>query len=460
MRYPCFSYQAAVIQKSSFNPHAYSKYGAVGIWQFTRATGKRYLKIGRDVDERRDPILSTRAAAKLLRTNYRALGSWPLAIMAYNRGLAGIRRAVQKLKTKDAVTIIRNYSSRRFGFASKNFYPEFLAAVRIAQNTASYFGTIQIESPWRFKTVKFPHPYPVDSVLTVYNVTIGDLKSMNPALRPPIFKEKRMIPKGYHLRIPQPRDILADSDALELRTNRQGFGLGIFTSIVQTLKAWAGDLFPSTPHRESHSYETEYAIKHSSEREEEIIPDPGDSHNEQEKNWTERMSPMRDQNIDGFNDLLQANMASLEVERMTVVVLPGETLGHYADWLNIPTQSLRRLNGLRFGQSIHVGQRLLLNFWNVSPTAFEMKRLDFHRQIVLDFYQKYRINHSRRHTVRYGETYWTMAKQRFKIPLWLLMIANGVKDPNRAVPGETVIVPVVERLNLASDDPVETENQQ
>jgi len=369
--------------ESSFNPHAYSKYGAVGIWQFTRATGKRYLKIGKDVDERRDPILSTGAAAKLLRTNYRSLGSWPLAIMAYNRGLGGIRRAVQKLRTKDAGTIIRNYSSRRFGFASKNFYPEFLAAVRIAQNAAGYFGTIQVESPLRLKTVKLPIHYPLDSVLTAYNVTIEDLKSLNPALRPSIFKEKKMIPKGYHLRLPQPRDIFADSEALEVRTNRQGFGLGALATIAQTLKAWAGVLFPSTPNRESYSDETEYAITLLSESGGEVLPNPGDSNSEQEKIWAERMSPMRDQNIDGINDLLTANMSSMEVEGMNVVVLPGETLGHYADWLNIPTQSLRRLNGLRFGQSIRVGQRLLLNFWNVTPTTFEMRRLAFHRQILM-----------------------------------------------------------------------------
>ena len=135
--------------------------------------------------------------------------------------------------------------------------------------------------------------------------------------------------------------------------------------------------------RESYSDETEYAITLLSESGGEVLPNPGDSNSEQEKIWAERMSPMRDQNIDGINDLLTANMSSMEVEGMNVVVLPGETLGHYADWLNIPTQSLRRLNGLRFGQSIRVGQRLLLNFWNVTPTTFEMRRLAFHRQILM-----------------------------------------------------------------------------
>ena len=83
--------------ESSFNYKAYSSAGAAGIWQFTRGTGKQYLKISYEVDERLDPILSTEAAAKLLKRNYEVLGSWPLAITAYNHGAYGMKRAVKKL---------------------------------------------------------------------------------------------------------------------------------------------------------------------------------------------------------------------------------------------------------------------------------------------------------------------------------------------------------------------------
>ncbi|MFO7889743.1 MAG: lytic transglycosylase domain-containing protein [bacterium] len=117
--------------ESSFNPRAESKYGAVGIWQFTRATGQMYLTINNHVDERRDPYLSSRAAAKLLKHNYQILGNWPLAVTAYNHGLNGVKKAVEKSGSKDIDKIIKKYSSRIFGFASKNFYAEFMAVLYI-----------------------------------------------------------------------------------------------------------------------------------------------------------------------------------------------------------------------------------------------------------------------------------------------------------------------------------------
>ena len=79
--------------ESSFQVNAYSSAGAAGIWQFTRGTGRLFMNIGYDVDERRDPILSTIAAAKLLKLNFKALQSWPLAITAYNHGTQGMKNA-------------------------------------------------------------------------------------------------------------------------------------------------------------------------------------------------------------------------------------------------------------------------------------------------------------------------------------------------------------------------------
>lgn len=124
--------------ESSFNPYAYSKSGAAGIWQFTRSTGRHYLKINRHVDQRRDPIISTRAAAKLLKKNYEALGSWPLAITAYNYGTAGMLRAVEA--SGSYVNIFKHYREGYFKFASRNFYSEFLAAKNIAERFLRQYG--------------------------------------------------------------------------------------------------------------------------------------------------------------------------------------------------------------------------------------------------------------------------------------------------------------------------------
>lgn len=119
--------------ESAFEDRAVSRAGAVGIWQFTRETARRFLRIGRGVDERRDPIRSADAAARLLREHYEVLGSWPLAITAYNHGRSGVHQAVATVGSADLGEIVRRYQGPRFGFASKNFYAEFLAALEVAR---------------------------------------------------------------------------------------------------------------------------------------------------------------------------------------------------------------------------------------------------------------------------------------------------------------------------------------
>jgi hypothetical protein len=127
--------------ESTFNPAAYSKAGAAGLWQFIRSTGKQYSLISRKRDDRRDPVRATEAAARLLRDNYQALGSWPLAIVAYNHGHAGIRAASTLVGSTAIEDIVARYNGPRFGFASKNFYAEFLAALDVVHPLLAGHGT-------------------------------------------------------------------------------------------------------------------------------------------------------------------------------------------------------------------------------------------------------------------------------------------------------------------------------
>jgi membrane-bound lytic murein transglycosylase D len=87
--------------ESSFDPTAYSKVGAAGMWQFTRSTGVRYMRVDHIIDERRDPFFATDAAARLLADNFSLVQTWPLALTAYNHGLSGMRRAVQQQDTTE-----------------------------------------------------------------------------------------------------------------------------------------------------------------------------------------------------------------------------------------------------------------------------------------------------------------------------------------------------------------------
>ena len=129
--------------ESSFDVTAFSKAGAAGIWQFTRATGKKFLTVNKFLDERRDPIRASEAAAKLIKSNYERLGDWPMAVTAYNHGIAGVLRAKKEMGTYEAV--FENYSGRLFEFASRNFYSEFLAARHVAKNSRTVFQRYPVE---------------------------------------------------------------------------------------------------------------------------------------------------------------------------------------------------------------------------------------------------------------------------------------------------------------------------
>jgi membrane-bound lytic murein transglycosylase D len=126
-----------VFVESMFNLNARSKVGASGFWQLMPETARAYLKVNRKIDQRNSPFLATEAAAKILKNNHAVLKSWPLAITAYNHGLNGMKRAVAQTGTRDLHTIVTSYESPSFGFASRNFYAEFVAAKRIYEKHKS-----------------------------------------------------------------------------------------------------------------------------------------------------------------------------------------------------------------------------------------------------------------------------------------------------------------------------------
>jgi membrane-bound lytic murein transglycosylase D len=188
--------------ESCFDLRAYSRAAAAGIWQFIPATGKLYLRIDGIIDERRDPLLSTRAAAKLLQANYNILGTWPLAITAYNHGPGGMYRAAKQVKSRDIAEIIRRYRSRTFGFASKNFYAEFLAALEVEQQHRKFFGDLPLDPPLRYDEVQVKDFVPLKTAARCAGTTAEEILSLNPALDGPIRSGRAYLPRGYRLRIP------------------------------------------------------------------------------------------------------------------------------------------------------------------------------------------------------------------------------------------------------------------
>lgn len=188
--------------ESCFDLDAYSKAGAAGVWQFMPSTGRRYLRIDGSIDERRDPLRATEAAAELLRQNYEALGSWPLAITAYNHGRAGVRRAVAAVGSRDLGRIVQEYRGRSFGFASRNFYAEFLAAVDVADHAEQLFGPIPHVPAPRSREIQLRRSMRLREASRVTGVERAHLIAMNPAFLSRVIRERSPIPRGYRLRLP------------------------------------------------------------------------------------------------------------------------------------------------------------------------------------------------------------------------------------------------------------------
>jgi membrane-bound lytic murein transglycosylase D len=188
--------------ESSYNPEARSFVGAAGLWQFTAGTGRQYLRIDSVVDERRDPFRSSDAAARYLRANYNSLNSWPLAITAYNHGAGGMRRAVREMGTDNIETIIRNYSGKAFGFASRNFYVSFLAAEEVDRNAARHFGPVRLDDPDPGWVIEMPAYLGAASLAAALQVPTEALKAANPALLPPVWAGNKYVPRGLNVRLP------------------------------------------------------------------------------------------------------------------------------------------------------------------------------------------------------------------------------------------------------------------
>ncbi len=188
--------------ESSYNPSVRSQVGATGLWQITQPSGREFIRIDHLVDERLDPLRSTMAAAAILKRNYSVLGSWPLAITAYNSGLSRVRKAVKKTGTSDIGIIVRDYRGPRFRFASRNFYPAFLAAVAISKDTATHFGPLKRDLPLDYQSAEIPAYLEAKVLAKALSVDQSLLKQLNPALRYPIWSGSKYIPKGYAFKFP------------------------------------------------------------------------------------------------------------------------------------------------------------------------------------------------------------------------------------------------------------------
>jgi membrane-bound lytic murein transglycosylase D len=549
--------------ESSFNVRAYSKYGAAGVWQFMRGTGRRFMKVDYVVDERLDPITATRAAARLLRENYELLGTWPLALTAYNHGAAGMGRAVRQVGTDQIEEIVANYESRSFGFASRNFYAQFLAARKVISHPESYFGPVKRDAPRPVDVVVLPVYADVGELRENLGVSPDLVAELNPALRPPVFRSGKRIPRGYALRLPA-GTVVGDASTLlaalpataqhgeqhenRYYTVRRGDTLTEIASenrtsvsalVAQNDLGRRGRIYPgqvlqlpdrpgarppkraeppievakATPAPEPPAVVPEPPV---------VAPEPAPAPSEpapvagtapvapepttdtvaaveperaepettaeaetdaaaetEAKAEADSDEPFAPEDLEAAEPVvlpakprvpkpISAQVAlaepavardeevgppgSLEgspyrrVDKDRVLVDDDETLGHFADWLEVSPQRLRNLNKLKPNRPIHVGQKLKLDFSRVSPDEFQERRLEYHKGIEEDFFGSFRVTGTVEHVLRSGDTLWILSHKLYGVPSWLIHRYNPDLDFEKLTAGMKLSIPVVEKL--------------
>ncbi|TVQ78516.1 MAG: lytic transglycosylase [Bradymonadales bacterium] len=402
--------------ESSFQRGAISKYGAAGLWQLMPRTGAQFLRVSYEVDERLDPWISSRAAIKYLMQNHRRLKEWPLAITAYNHGAGGISRAVQQLGTTDIAEIAFQYSSRSFGFASRNFYAQFLAAVQVAQDYQKYFGALEIQPPPLFEEIRLQSATYFREFSKRYRFSQKEFVELNPALRRPLIENRRPIPAGVVIRVPQGSQVdplmVASLDQKILQDNllRREASEKRIQSIVskEIPKASSAISAPSTPAGSAGEPELP--------RLEEVATDS-------------RFAP-RD---------LVGDKAWVRVEI-------NETISHLADWLGVSPQKLREWNGMDSRAQVRLGQRLVVQFTDSEPSRFQSLREDYHRKIREDFFAQHEVVSMLDYEVQVGENLWSLCFQKFDIPPWLLAQLNPEVILWDLKPGTKLKIPEIQRL--------------
>ncbi len=222
--------------ESSFDYKAYSSVGAAGIWQFMPATAKKYMKVGSTIDERRDPIIASRSAAKYLKNSYKNTNSWPLAITSYNHGLTGILRAAKAVGSNNIVDIIDRYDGKSFGFASGNFYAEFLAALEIEQHVDLFFPGLVRDEAVEFEEIVLPKSMNIKTIAKYSKSSVGEIAELNLGFLSRIVENRSNVPSGMLVKLPVGgyRNFAKNISSTSLVANSRDFKSYLYDTVLTT----------------------------------------------------------------------------------------------------------------------------------------------------------------------------------------------------------------------------------
>lgn len=229
----------AVIE-SALIPNAVSQSGATGIWQFMYGTGKLYgLTINSVIDERRDPLKSTHAAARYLQDLYDMYNNWPLVIAAYNCGPTNVNRAIRRSGGK------KNYWDIYYALPreTRGYVPAFIAAMyAINYHHKHHIEPQPINMPQITDTIHIQHPLHFKQISQILDIPLQQIKDLNPQYR------RNIIPGGekkWHLRLP----LQKTNDFITLRDSIYGYKDSVYFTdyIIRNPKKYSRSYNQHTP---------------------------------------------------------------------------------------------------------------------------------------------------------------------------------------------------------------------
>ena len=413
--------------ESSFNPLAKSSVGATGMWQIMRSTARRLLKVNRIIDQRYDIFASTEAAVKILKYNFHKADDWALALTAYNYGLAGILRA-QRKTNGDYIKIRQNYKHRRFQFASRNFYPEFLAVLNIMENFQSYFPDLLVSERHNLQRHQLKRGITLPKFCQQMNIPQDTLQKYNPAYQKSAWRGYKTVPSKYWLNIPT-QYVTDDLLAYFSTADERSLPVAAAVPVPKKEELFAAFELPGELDRIRERNNRLLSISDL-----QLIVEQNSANN------TEIESSV-------ITDLSK----NLAVKNNQISVFAGETLGHYADWLEIPTSRLRQINGMHGRSNIYRGQSINLDFINVSLENFTNRRLNYHKLQFQRALSQISLKGMETHTVQRGETIGKLVSNKEYFLIDLIQYFNSGYNINKLMPGDILRIPVLKSNHILED---------
>ena len=319
--------------ESGLNPKAYSYAHAVGPWQFIYSTGKRY-QLDRDwwIDERRDIVKSTHAAAQYLRDLYNEFDDWYLAMAAYNSGEMHIRRAIRREGHRDYWRMISLPRQTR------NYVATVLSAAIIAGDPEAYQFEIKEFTNWEYDIIEVDRSLDLDKIARVLKVQYGTLKDLNPELRQGVTPPQDT---AYQLRVPTGKGDISSTQIAAIPTSEKKEFQLHYVRRGETLSSIAARYHVSVSQlvRANHiKNKNRLAVGQKL-----VIPTTAYYTSSASKKST-----------------TAASMPAGDYNKIIYTVKKGDTLGHIAERYRTRASRIRYWNGLRYGQHIYPGQKLTI----------------------------------------------------------------------------------------------------